>query len=127
MKLYSAHVKADAEPVLVREGFSWGALCFGPVWLAIHRAWVPAGLSFAASVLIAILTPAPACFVLLIGLAVILGLTGNDLVSWTIEQRGYLLTHILGGRGEEDALGRLLTHRPDLAARFRPHEPLGNP
>ncbi len=47
MKIYTALLKAGAEPVLVREGFSWGALFLGPFWLAAHRAWVPAAISLA--------------------------------------------------------------------------------
>ncbi len=56
MRFYTAHIRAGAPPVLVREGFSWGALFFGPLWLAAHRAWVAAALSLAAFVLIIVLT-----------------------------------------------------------------------
>jgi len=120
VKLYSAHLKPDAEPVLVREGFSWGALILGPLWLAAHRAWVAAGISFAASVLINVLAPEPPAGILSAGLAVILGLTGHDLCSWALEQRGYNLLHVLAGRDRDDAWLRLMTNRPDLAARYRP-------
>ena len=57
MTFYTAHLKPDAEPVLVREGFSWGALVFGPLWLAAHRAWLLAALALAGYVLIAALIP----------------------------------------------------------------------
>jgi hypothetical protein len=120
VRLYSAHLKADAEPVLVSEGFSWGALIFGPLWLAAHRAWIAAALSFAAYVFIAILVPEPASSVMTVGLAVILGLIGNDLRSWALERRGYVLVHILAGRGIDEAWMRLITHRPGLADRYRP-------
>nr|WP_294520329.1 DUF2628 domain-containing protein [uncultured Rhodopila sp.] len=120
MKLYSAHLKADAEPVLVREGFSWGALIFGPLWLAVHRAWVAAGLSFAAFVFIAVLVPEPAETILSAGLAIILGLIGNDLRSAALEHRGYSLLHVLAARGRDEAWMRLIAGRPDLKARYRP-------
>jgi hypothetical protein len=120
VRLYSAHLKAHAEPVLVSEGFSWGALIFGPLWLAAHRAWIAAALSFAAYVFIAVLAPEPASSVMTVGLAVILGLIGNDLRSWALEHRGYVLVHILAGRRIDDAWMRLITHRPDLANRYRP-------
>jgi hypothetical protein len=71
-------------------------------------------------VLIAVLVPRPARDVLLLALAFVIGLTGNDLRRWALESRGYLLLHILAARGEEEALGRLLTYRPELASRFRP-------
>jgi hypothetical protein len=118
VKLFSAHLKVDAEPLLVREGFSWGALLFGPFWLAAHRAWIAAAISLAVYILIASLAPAPIRLVLGVSLAVLLGLTGHDLRRWTVERRGYLLVHVVAARDAEEALLRLLTHRPDLAGRF---------
>ncbi len=118
MRLYSAHIKAQAEPELVREGFAWGACLFGPIWLAAHRAWIAAALSLAASILIAVFAPVPLLPVLGFGLCVLLGLTGQDLRCWALEQRGYLLVHVVAARGQDDAMLRLLTYRPDLASRF---------
>ncbi|MEA2741125.1 MAG: hypothetical protein QOH05_4432 [Acetobacteraceae bacterium] len=120
MKIYAALLKSDAEPVLVREGFSWGALILGPFWLAAHRAWIAAAISLAGYILVAALAPWPLLSILTVGLAVILGLTGNDLRRWALEHRGYLLVHVLAARGWDEAWLRLLTHRPDLAVRFRP-------
>lgn len=120
MKTYTALLKAGAEPVLVREGFSWGGLLLGPLWLAAHRAWIAAAISLAAYVLVAVLAPDPARGILAVGVAVILGLTGNDLRRWALENRGYLLVHVLSAGNRDDAFTHLLTHRPDLAARFRP-------
>jgi hypothetical protein len=120
VKTYTALLKPGAEPVLVKEGFSWGALVFGPFWFAAHRAWIAAGITLAAWVLIAFLVPWQARDILLPALAFLFGLTGNDLRRWALESRGYLLQHVLAARGEEEALGRLLTFRPDLSDRFRP-------
>jgi hypothetical protein len=120
VKIYNALLKPGAEPVLVREGFAWGAVYLGPLWLAAHRAWIAAGISLAAYVLIAVLVPRPVRDVLLLALAYGLGFIGNDLRRWALENRGYLVQHVLAARGEEEALGRLLTYRPELANRFRP-------
>jgi hypothetical protein len=120
MKTYSALLRPNAEPVLVREAFSWSALLFGPFWLATHRAWIAAAITLAAYVLIAVLAPRPAAGILTVGLMLIVGLIGNDLRRWALEHRGYLLVHVLAAGNSDDALMRLLTHRPDLAARFRP-------
>ena len=120
MKLYTALLKAGAEPVLVPEGFSWGAMILGPFWLAAHRAWIAAALSLAAYVLIAVLAPEPAHTILAAGLALILGFTGHDLRRWALENRGYLLIHVLAAASRDDAFTRLLNLRPDLIARFRP-------
>jgi hypothetical protein len=120
VKIYTALLKSDAEPVLVREGFAWGALIFGPFWLAAHRAWIAAAISLAVYVLIAALAPQPANGILAAAVALVLGLTGNDLRRWALEHRGFLLVHVLSAGNRDDAFTRLLTHRPDLAARFRP-------
>jgi hypothetical protein len=122
VKFWTGHLRSGAAPILVREGFSWGALVFGPVWLAAHRAWIPAALSLAAGVLIVALTGGATEAALLLGLAVWLGVTGNDLRRWSIRLRGYVLFQIIGARGELDALARLLERRPDLAGRFMPPE-----
>jgi hypothetical protein len=120
VKLYTALLKDDAQPVLVSEGFAWGGLILGPLWLAAHRAWIAASISLAAYVLILVFAPLPAAVVLAAGLAVILGLTGNDLRRWALENRGYLLVHVVAAGSRDDAFRRLLTYRPDLVARYRP-------
>jgi hypothetical protein len=120
VKIYTALLKSGAEPILVKEGFAWGAVLLGPLWLLAHRAWIAAAISLAACVLIAVLVPAPASDILLLAVACGLGFIGNDLRRWALEHRGYLLQHVLAARGEEEALGRLLTFRPDLNTVFRP-------
>jgi len=120
VRTYTALLKADAEPVLVREGFSWGAMILGPFWLAAHQAWIAAAISLAAWILIAVIAPEPAGCILEAGAALVMGLTGNDLRRWALEQRGYMLVHVLVAHGSDEAWLRLLTHRPDLAARLRP-------
>ena len=120
MRIYTALLKNDAEPVLMREGFAWGALFFGPVWLAAHRAWIAAAITLAAYVLIAVFAPTPAAMILTAGLALILGFTGQDLRRWALEWRGYLLVHVLTAINRDDAFMRLMALRPDLAARYRP-------
>lgn len=123
MNIYTALIKPDAAPVLVREGFSWGAFIFGPVWLAAHATWVAAALSLLVGVLIMVFAPAPACWVLLGGEALLLGLIAGDARRWSLEHRGYVLLHVMAARDCDEAWLRLLTHRPDLATRFQP-EPL---
>jgi hypothetical protein len=120
MRTYTALLKFDAEPVLVREGFAWGALIFGPFWLIAHQAWIAGAISLAACILIAAVAPEPVGGVLQAGVAMILGLTGNDLRRWALEHRGYLVVHVLAASGIDEAWLRLLTYRPDLAARLRP-------
>ena len=120
MNFWTAHVRAGAAPVLVREGFSWGALIFGPFWLAAHRAWIAAALTLAAAVLIVFLTRDGVSATLLTTLIVLLGLSGQDLRRWSLDHRGYLLAQIIVARTELEALGQLLERRPDLRGTFLP-------
>jgi Protein of unknown function (DUF2628) len=117
VRIWTTHEKPRAAPVLVREGFSFGALLFGPLWLAARRAWIPAGLTLAVSVAILILTGPPTSIVLIAAVALLLGLFGRDLVRWTLALRGYTETHVIAGRTEDDARLRLFEARPDLLER----------
>jgi hypothetical protein len=117
MKVWTAHEKPDASPVLVREGFSFGALFFGPIWLAAHRAWLPAGAMVLLTLLILLLTHSPASIMLVLGLALLAGFSGRDLVRWSVTRRGYLETTVITGRNQYDARTRLLEARPDLVQR----------
>ncbi len=120
MKFYTAHIRSGAAPVLVRDGFSWGALCFGPLWLAAHRAWIAAALTLAATVLIIVSTGGGAAAALLIALIVLLGLSGHDLRRWSLDHRGYLLSQVVVARDELEAMARLLERRPDLKGSYLP-------
>lgn len=117
MKSWTVHLKPDRPPVLLREGWSWGAFVFGPFWLLVRRAWLPAVLWLALSVLLAALAPGGARPVLVFALSVLAGLLGWDLVRWSLLRRGYGLAHVLAARDEEAALARLLAARPDLVER----------
>jgi hypothetical protein len=122
VNFWTAHIRAGAAPVLVREGFSWGALIFGPFWLAAHRAWIAAALTLAAAVLIVFLTGDGVSAALLVTLIVLLGLSGQDLRRWSLDHRGYLLAQIIVAHTELEALGQLLERRPDLRGMFLPPE-----
>jgi Protein of unknown function (DUF2628) len=122
LKFWTAHVRQGTAPVLVREGFSWGALFFGPLWLAAHRAWIAAVLTVVATVLIVFLAPEGIAALLLTGLVVLLGLSGQDLRRWSLDHRGFLLAQVIAAHNELGALERLLTRRPDLAGSFLPPE-----
>jgi hypothetical protein len=109
---------AGRPPLLVPDAFSFGAFLFGPLWLALNRAWIPAVLSLVASVLIVELTAPPAGLVLLLGLMVLLGLSGRDLVRWSLGRRGYTLVHAVVARNADAALVRLLDARAELIGRY---------
>lgn len=108
--------------MLVREGFSWGALFFGPLWLAAHRSWIPAVLSVVAAVLMIFVTSGELAVVLLTALALLLGLSGHDLRRWSLAHRGFLLAQVVAAHSEAEAFAELLTRRPDLKGAFLPPE-----
>jgi hypothetical protein len=114
VKIWTAHEKPRLPPVLVREGFSFGALMFGAIWLAVHRAWIQAAASLLLAVLILVLAGPPASLILITGLALLLGMSGNDLVRWSLTLNGYAQTGVVTGANEDEAHARLLIARPDL-------------
>lgn len=119
MRSYTVHLRPGADPVLVPEGFSWGALVLGPLWLLAHRAWIAAALGFAALLLAGVLLDSPAKSVIAAGAAFLLGLSGNDIRRWSLELRGYVLAHVYVARNADEALLRLLNERPDIAGSYR--------
>ena len=123
MKYWTVHLKPGQtasviSPVLVREGFSWGAFFLGPLWLLAHHAWVPAALVLAVNVIAGTLAPAAVQPFLFLGISLLIGLSGNDLRRFALEQKGYVLMHVVASRDTDGALARLLDSRPELAGSF---------
>jgi|RhiMetdeSRZDD1v2_1073273.scaffolds.fasta_scaffold06316_4 uncharacterized protein DUF2628 len=97
MKLYTAHRPPNFSrdhTVFVKEGFSWPAFFFPPIWLLYQRLW----LAFALYVLAvaAISTGASAAglpggpvTVLILALNLILGFEANDMRRSALLRRGY--------------------------------------
>ncbi|MEO9188800.1 MAG: DUF2628 domain-containing protein [Acetobacteraceae bacterium] len=120
MRIWTAHVRPNAAPVLIREGWSWGAFLFGPLWLLARGALIPAALALAVAVLAGVLTGGTARVVLEFGIAFLLGFSGRDLVRWHLGLRGYRIAHVLAAHDPDVALSRLLAARPELAGTFMP-------
>lgn len=119
MSFFTAHVRADHPPVLLAEGFRWGAFVFGPFWLLRHRALVPAAVAAAALIVILTLTTGGLLLVLLVAWALLLGYNGNDLVRWSLERQGFLLSDVVVASDSEEAVGRFLARRPEQMSRMR--------
>ncbi len=116
MKVYTAHTKPHAAPVLVREGFSRSALVFGPFWLLANGAWIAGIIALCADVASFALLPATAARVLAFGVAWLIGLFGEDIRRWSLERRGFMEVHVVAADDEDAAMSRLLHRRPDLIA-----------
>jgi len=118
VKVWTAHVKKARSPVLVEEGWSWGAALFGPLWLLAHQAWIAGVIYLALVAVLAAALPAGPQAVAALGLGVLSGLLGRDVLRWTLARRGYVLDHVVAAQDEEAALGRLLDVRGDLVAAY---------
>ena len=116
MNSFTAHLKPGHEPILVKEGFSWGAFVFGPLWFALHRAWEAAAVQFLLLVALPRVLPVRDGPIVGFGIALLAGLLGRDILRWSLDRRGYTLTEVLAARDEEAALARLLTYQPEIAA-----------
>lgn len=103
----------------MREGWSWGAALFGPLWLAAERAWIPLVLEVVALVLVAALLPVRFWDAAAVGLFLFNGLLGRDLARWSLERRGYALGSVVLAADRDAALLRLFAARPELLEQTR--------
>lgn len=115
MRIFTAHIAAGRPPVLVREGFAWGALVFGPLWLLRHRLFAACVVALCLGAFVLLRLPAWLQGPLLAVLHLTLGVFGNDLRRESLGRRGYAEAHVLAASSEEGAYARLLTARPDIA------------
>ncbi len=120
MKTWTAHLHPTKPPVLLKEGFAWGGLVFGPFWLLARRGWIAGGITLAAAVAIGVLAEPAVSGSLLVLVNWCVGLFGNDLLRWNLGLRGYTEAHVVAARDADSAFLRLLTARPDLADLFLP-------
>jgi hypothetical protein len=114
MRIYTAHIHTRKPPVLVREGFSWGAFIFGPLFLLWHGAWSAGLIALAVLVVICTVAPPPLRPLLAFALFVVLGLTGQDLRRWSLSLGRFQLAHVVAARNRDEAFLRLLANRTDL-------------
>ena len=97
--------------VVVKDGFCWGACYFTALWSLWHRMWL---VSFLFLVLIFGVNFAGWFLsfehmgfgVLTIWCAITLGLFGNDLRCWNLEQRGFAFSGLVVEKTVELALAK---------------------
>jgi phage tail tape-measure protein len=102
----------------VREGFSLAALIFGVFYFLWHRAWNAVAVDAVAVVAAAVAggllgTAAP-----MIGVIVLQGVLGHDLLRWGLSMHGYVQGPVVAARDEDSALARLLEERHDLVSEW---------
>ena len=117
--------KAD-DTTLVRDGFTWLGLLFSPLWLAWHRLWIEAVLTFAVMTVLSMLGEklglegAGSALSLLVSLYV--GLEGQALRIAALRRRGWREWGVV----EADTLGDAEL-RQALEAGSRAEEPVSMP
>jgi hypothetical protein len=92
----------------VRDGFSWGAALFGPLWMAANGLWlVLLGYLLivgGGSLLLSLLDTAAAWSGWLgIAIHLLLGFEAPSLRRWTLERRGWSMVGSVAGANREDA------------------------
>lgn len=118
MRIWTVHLRDGRKPILIREGWAWGAFLFRGLWLLAQRAWIPGILWITGEIALALLLPPDILAIIAVALAVLCGLVGRDLLRWQLYRSGYLLSHVVAERDGDAAWARLLTRRPDLMARY---------
>ncbi|MGI6246389.1 MAG: DUF2628 domain-containing protein [Pseudochelatococcus sp.] len=109
MAVYTFHVPAGASPgdrlaleraVVVRDGFSWGALIFQFLWCLWNRLWLVAAGFLAVSLALAFGLewaglPERAAGLAGVLLALLFAFEANGLRRWTLERRGLALRGVV--------------------------------
>jgi hypothetical protein len=124
MQTYTVHEPPDAPAnplergerlVFVKDGFSWMALLFGPIWMIFHRLWWPllgyVGAILALGLLDNLITSlgllseqAAQRWTGLAGLAVnlLIGFEASTLRRWTLDRGGWRTLGAVSGRSAEE-------------------------
>ncbi|MFL9828454.1 DUF2628 domain-containing protein [Rhodoplanes sp. SY1] len=113
-----------ADPVrvrFVRDGFSWGAFLFGPLWMIRHRMWlvlvcwglVMVGFGIAHT---ALGVPGGARLAVAVLIALLVGLESATLRRWTLLRGGWREAGIVVADDLETAEQRYFARRADAAA-----------
>jgi hypothetical protein len=143
MSVYTVHepplragaAASDVERfAFVRDGFSWWAFLFAPLWMLRHRMWLVfvcyAVISGGLATLVRIFG-VPAAVVGLIGLLIslLVGLEAGTLRRFTLDGRGWKNLGVVSGDDREDAERRFfdawLQRKNSLSS--VPHTPMPGP
>jgi len=111
MKVFTSHFRTGDDPVLVREGYSMAAALLGPFWFLAQRAWIPAAIDTALTVLLGQASlhagnPAPFW-----GYLALRGIFARDLQRWSLARRGFAEGPVVAATEPDAAYARLLTQQ----------------
>ena len=112
MRVYTIHEKPDppadrtdrAEALrFVREGFSWTAALFAPLWMLLKGLWLALVLYIAVVVLLTVGMKAAGISsemstVVMLALNVLVGFEADTIERWTLARRGWQTVATISGR-----------------------------
>lgn len=110
-----ASARKPGVPVLVREGFAWGAFLLALPWLLWHRLWLETLAYCGVVLLLAVFVPQQAALPVALALQFLLAAQAQDLRRAALARRGRPAAHVVAAPDRDLALARLLEARPDLA------------
>jgi hypothetical protein len=132
MLTYTVHEPPDAASdridraeglVFVKDGFSWMAALFTPIWLIVHRLWWPLlGYAIASALLVWAGSVLASGWTTLATLALhlLIGFEAGTLRRWTLRRRGWRTVGSVTGRSAAECERRFfdiwLPAQPALAA-----------
>lgn len=120
MRIWTVHAKGVSPPLLVKEGFSFWAFLFAAPWFVANRMWLVLVLYVAFWTIFGVLTaelPEAVTFPVVLAGQLLIGWHARDLRRWTLARRGWRTIGVVATEGGEDAaLARLYTARPELLA-----------
>ena len=120
MRIFTVH-RAPGDPleevVLVKEGFAWPALFFGPIWALWHGMWLWAVIWLAVAAFLGVFEVALPGMVDMLGvielaLMVLFAAEGNELRRRTLARQRLVEVGVVGGPDHEAAARRFI----DLAS-----------
>ncbi len=116
MRIYTLQVPPDpGPPVLLPEGFSWGAFIFGPIYFLWHGLWISGILLFLLQFGLSSLVdhlgfPAIVAWLPSFGVSLLVGFSARDWWRMTLDRQGYSFAGVVAARSEDEAAW-LLTER----------------
>lgn len=120
LRLYTVHLPPplsdDTTPVLIKEGFSWGACVLGVIWTLWHKLWIETAALLALFLALGVISDFidltdPVETAILLAVAVLIGFGGNDWRRESYRRRGYRDAGVVSGPDAENALRRFLDLR----------------
>jgi len=118
MKIFTIHLRRDGldpdrDIAVIKEGFSWPAFFFGIFWAFWNRLWLAGALLLTATVAVQMVSQSMIAggfgqSAVTIGLAVVVGLIGNDIRRWALDRADFRFAGIASGPNADEALRRYI-------------------